>query len=48
MHTPSTAIHEFCKVVSRVLTAWEFPGYRQVSFDEDRGQGSTKYPQSLR
>ncbi|MEO5375509.1 MAG: hypothetical protein H7840_14765 [Alphaproteobacteria bacterium] len=30
----STAAHEFCKVVSHVLSEWQFPGERHVSFDE--------------
>jgi len=29
-----TLAHEFCGVVSEVLTKWEFPGRREVSFDE--------------
>jgi hypothetical protein len=31
---PGNAAHDFCQVVSRVLTEWEFPGQRHVSFDE--------------
>jgi len=31
----STAVHEFAQVVSKVLTAWRFPGERHVSFDEE-------------
>lgn len=30
----STAAHEFAQTVSKVLTAWRFPGRRHVSFDE--------------
>jgi hypothetical protein len=30
----STAAHEFAQTVSKVLTAWRFPGKRHVSFDE--------------
>lgn len=29
-----TVAHDFCKVVGRVLTEWQFPGERQISFDE--------------
>ncbi len=28
-----TLAHEFCQVVSKVLTAWDFPGERHVAFD---------------
>ena len=31
----STATHEFAQMVSKVLTAWQFPGNRHVSFDEE-------------
>jgi peptidoglycan hydrolase CwlO-like protein len=31
---PGSRMHELCKVISEVLTAWEFPGDRVVSFDE--------------
>ena len=30
----STASHDFAQVVGQVLTAWEFPGKRHVSFDD--------------
>lgn len=30
----STAAHDFAQMVSRVLTAWRFPGKRHVSFDD--------------
>ena len=30
----STAAHDFAQVVSRVLTAWEFPGKRHVTFED--------------
>ncbi len=30
----STAAHEFAQSVSAVLTAWQFPGQRHVSFDD--------------
>ena len=30
----SAAAHDFAQTVSRVLTAWRFPGKRHVSFDE--------------
>jgi hypothetical protein len=31
----STAAHEFAQMVSKVLSAWRFPGERHVSFDEE-------------
>jgi hypothetical protein len=31
----STAVHECAQRVSKVLTAWQFPGDRHVSFDEE-------------
>jgi hypothetical protein len=31
----STAAHEFAQMVSKVLTAWRFPGERHVSFEEE-------------
>lgn len=34
LKTPDSAAHELCKIVSKVLEAWEFPGDRLVSFDE--------------
>lgn len=34
LNVPGNTAHDFCQVVSRVLTAWDFPGERQVSFDE--------------
>ncbi|USQ74647.1 hypothetical protein NF552_25635 (plasmid) [Roseomonas mucosa] len=35
LEVSSTAVHEFAQTVSRVLTAWRFPGNRHVSFDEE-------------
>jgi hypothetical protein len=32
--TPSTVMHDFAQTVSKVLTAWKFPGDCLVSFDE--------------
>ena len=34
LKAPDTALHEFCGVMSEVLTAWQFPGNCEVSFDE--------------
>jgi hypothetical protein len=34
MTPPKSVIHDFCKTVSEVLTAWGFPGGDSVSFDE--------------
>jgi hypothetical protein len=34
LEVSSTAAHEFARKVSGVLTAWQFPGQRHVSFDE--------------
>lgn len=34
LKAPDTALHEFCGVMSEVLEAWQFPGNRDVSFDE--------------
>ena len=34
LKAPETAVHEFCKVMSEVLKAWQFPGDCQVSFDD--------------
>ncbi len=34
LKTPDSTVHELCKVVTRVLKAWEFPGECLVSFDE--------------
>jgi hypothetical protein len=31
---PSSALHEFAQTVSAILTEWNFPGDRHVSFDE--------------
>jgi len=31
---PSTAVYDFAQTVSNVLTEWQFPGRRHVSFDE--------------
>ena len=35
LEVSSTAVHEFAQMVSKVLTAWQFPGDRHVSFDEE-------------
>jgi len=35
LRVSSTAVHEFAQMVSRVLTAWRFPGNCHVSFDEE-------------
>ena len=37
LEPPTNVLHGFSKVISRVLTAWEFPGERQVFFDEKTG-----------
>ena len=34
LDVPSSAVHEFAQTVSAVLTEWQFPGNRHVSFDE--------------
>lgn len=34
LNIAGTLVHDFCQVVSRVLTAWEFPGELHVAFDE--------------
>jgi len=31
--TPDNAVHELCQVISSILTEWQFPGERHVSFD---------------
>jgi hypothetical protein len=31
---PSTAVHDFAQTISNVLSEWQFPGKRHVSFDE--------------
>lgn len=34
LNVSGETLHEFCEVVSSVLTEWKFPGDRHVSFDE--------------
>lgn len=34
LDVPGGAVHEFAQTVSAVLTGWQFPGDRHVSFDE--------------
>jgi predicted nucleic acid-binding Zn-ribbon protein len=34
LEPPTNVLHSFGKVVSKVLTQWEFPGERIISFDE--------------
>jgi predicted nuclease with TOPRIM domain len=34
LELPGAAVHEFAQTVSAVLTEWQFPGERHVSFDE--------------
>jgi hypothetical protein len=34
LNLSGTLAHEFCDVVSHVLSKWEFPGQRRVTFDE--------------
>ena len=34
LEVPGSAVHEFAQTVSAVLTEWQFPGERHVSFDE--------------
>jgi hypothetical protein len=35
LEVSSTAVHEFAQMVTKVLTAWQFPGDCHVSFDEE-------------
>lgn len=35
LRVSSPAVHEFAQMVSKVLTAWQFPGDCHVSFDEE-------------
>lgn len=36
LSVPSDVVHEFCKVVARVLKEWGFPGEHLVSFDKEK------------
>ncbi|MCK5375021.1 MAG: hypothetical protein KAJ40_07035 [Alphaproteobacteria bacterium] len=36
LHVPRNEVYEFCKVISKVLKQWEFPGECNVSFDEKK------------
>lgn len=35
LEVSSTALHDFAQMVGKVLTAWQFPGDRHVSFDNE-------------